>query len=638
MESLDLFQTRYEENYLRRELGVVVNDPIVALTELVANAHDAGASKVNIIVPEEFGQTLEVLDDGIGMTSEHLQTRWMMMRYNRLQHQGPHVAFPEERKNLKRKAFGRNGIGRHGLLCFGDEYTVETWREGSCTKLTIRIGSQENPLEAVSMDSEPREGHGTRLTVPVTQNLWTGERILEAMATRFISMPDFAIYINGKEVKLDDHPGLLSEETVDIAGAKLKITIVDTKLSKKNAKFQGVGIWVGGRRVGDMDWRLGSVSFADARRKFSLRFAVIVQTDDLREEILEDWSGFKPRSDLVNQVAEGLAQYIARKRKELFSSEIEEVKEAALNSYRSELDELPQLARNEVSEFIDTMLEDNPDLDMRVLQLAVKAAINLEKSHLGQSLLSKLISISHDDVDALDQLLEEWTAKDALKALSEIDARLKVIETLRRLSGDKDADELHTIHPLLLKARWIFGPEFESSEYSSNVGLVKTIEQVFGKRVDPEAFNNAKKRPDIVVLKDASVGAQALEDIDEEGLPTVTKVLLIEVKRGGFPIGREEMNQADGYVQDIAYSDFLRSIPYVNAFVVGESVKPKTATDKEIKDSDDQSKRIGRIRAITFSTLIDAADRRLFRLREKLEKYSSMTTSELKQATLPITQ
>ncbi|MBU2708644.1 hypothetical protein KCM76_21810 [Zooshikella marina] len=141
-----------------------------------------------------------------------------------------------------------------------------------------------------------------------------------------------------------------------------------------------------------------------------------------------------------------------------------------------------------------------------------------------------------------------------------------------------------------------------------------------------------------MVLKDASVGAQALEDIDEEGLPTVTKVLLIEVKRGGFPIGREEMNQAYGYVQDIAYSDFLRSIPYVNAFVVGESVKPKTATDKEIKDSDDQNKRIGRIRAITFSTLIDAADRRLFRLREKLQKYSSMTTSELKQAVLPITQ
>ena len=65
MESLDLFHTRYEENYLRRELGVVVNDPIVALTELVANAHDAGASKVNIVVPEEFGQTLKVLDDGI---------------------------------------------------------------------------------------------------------------------------------------------------------------------------------------------------------------------------------------------------------------------------------------------------------------------------------------------------------------------------------------------------------------------------------------------------------------------------------------------------------------------------------------------------------------------------------------------
>ena len=492
MEHQDLFETKYEENYLRRELGDIVNHPDIAITELIANAHDAGASKVEIIIPEEFNQTLSVADDGIGMTSVHLQNRWMMMRYNRLHHQGPYVTFPEERKGIRRKAFGRNGIGRHGLLCFGDTYQVETWCDGICTTLEIGIGDNEKPIKALSLNSEEKSGHGTRLKVPVIQNLWSSVRVAEMLATRFISMPDFSIYVNGREVKLDDHPGVVSNEPLRIDDIKLGITIVDTKLARKSSKFQGVGIWVGGRRVGDMEWRLGGISFADARRTFSRRYAIIVQTDALRDEIEEDWSRFKSGSEQVKRVAESLNSYIQEKRAELLSDDLNEIKEAALSYNKSDLSELPQLAKEEVSEFVDTMLEENPDLDLKTLQLAVKAAINLEKSHHGQSLLSKLISISHDDVDALDQLLDEWSAKDALKALSEIDARLKVIETLKRLSGDKDADELHTIHPLLLKARWIFGPEFESSEYSSNVGLVKTIEQVFGKRIDATAFQIPK--------------------------------------------------------------------------------------------------------------------------------------------------
>jgi len=42
----------FEEDSLRRTLGAVANIPDVALTELVANAWDAGASTVQINIPE----------------------------------------------------------------------------------------------------------------------------------------------------------------------------------------------------------------------------------------------------------------------------------------------------------------------------------------------------------------------------------------------------------------------------------------------------------------------------------------------------------------------------------------------------------------------------------------------------------
>jgi len=630
----DLFETIYEENFLRRDLGAIVHRPDIALTELVANAYDAGASKVKVIVPDELGGTLVVEDNGVGMTEKHFRQRWMMLRYNRLAHQGPNVSFPPERQGLKRKAFGRNGIGRHGLLCFGDEYQVETWRDGKSLLFNVSVSSGEQPLTVISKEEVDKPGHGTRLSVPVAQHFQSGDVVSEILSARFISTPDFSISVNGNTVPLHEHPGVIDQAELVVGTTKLKVTLVDSKQGRSDNFFQGVAVWVGGRRVGEPGWALGGVSLADGRKAFGKRFIVVVETDGLRDDVVEDWSGFKPGSPMVKSVAEKLSTYINQWRRELLQDEVREAKEDVLYNNKQDLKTLSRVEIIEVSQFVDGLLDENPDLDPKILQLAVKAAINLEKSRSGQSLLNKLSSISIDDIDSLDELLAEWTARDALIALSEIDIRLKVIEALHRFSGDKDADELHTIHPLILKARWLFGPEFESNEYSSNVGLVKTIEQVFGKQVDADAFINAKKRPDIVVLKQSTIGAKALEAVDENGHDRTKSVLLIEVKRGGFSIGREEMNQADGYVQDIAYSEYLGSRPFVNAFVVGEKIEPKTAANKEIKDSDNEAQLLGKVTAITFSILISTAEKRLFKLREKLGRYAKIEDDELLSSVL----
>ena len=83
-----LFPSLYEENYILRSLGSIVTQPDIALTELIANAWDAGASTVNIAIPENTGQTLYIEDDGTGMSEEEFQNRWMKLRYDRLRAQG----------------------------------------------------------------------------------------------------------------------------------------------------------------------------------------------------------------------------------------------------------------------------------------------------------------------------------------------------------------------------------------------------------------------------------------------------------------------------------------------------------------------------------------------------------------------
>src|SRR5262245_30494378 len=120
----------FEEDFLIRTLGDHVRVPDVALTELVANAWDAGASRVGIIVPQNRGELLTIDDDGCGLTKEQFFDRWMKLAYNRAKRQGLTAEFPPERQQWRRRAYGRNGQGRHGLFCFGDAYEVETRRDG----------------------------------------------------------------------------------------------------------------------------------------------------------------------------------------------------------------------------------------------------------------------------------------------------------------------------------------------------------------------------------------------------------------------------------------------------------------------------------------------------------------------------
>jgi hypothetical protein len=65
-----------------------------------------------------------VTDNGHGMTPAQFKKRWMTLRYDRLKHQGVNVEFPSGSDTRGRAVpMVATVIGRHGLLCFADEYT-----------------------------------------------------------------------------------------------------------------------------------------------------------------------------------------------------------------------------------------------------------------------------------------------------------------------------------------------------------------------------------------------------------------------------------------------------------------------------------------------------------------------------------
>lgn len=214
-----------------------------------------------------------------------------------------------------------------------------------------------------------------------------------------------------------------------------------------------------------------------------------------------------------------------------------------------------------------------------------------------------------------------------LAVLDEIDRRITVIEAIKKLSADANVDELRTLHPLITEARWLFGPEFDTHEYASNVSLKNAVTKVFGAKAQSCDFINARKRPDLVILEDGSLSAVAVENFDHHsGLIKMQNVLIIELKKGDFTIGRKEMDQANGYVEDLLNSGHLDGFPFVRAFVVGHQVSEKITATRSIGESPI----LGKVQAVHFGQVVRTAEARLFKLRDKLhERYEDVPGMEL---------
>lgn len=620
----------FEENYLVRTLGRIAQDPEVALTELVANAWDAGASLVDLTIPPTNELALTVEDDGHGMNAAQFKGRWMKLGYNRLKHQSALVEFPPERQGWRRKAYGRNGVGRHGLLCFADHYSVETWREDKGASFDIGTQSEENPFKIEKEGSFLRKGHGTKLSVIVRRHLPDADAIRAILAGRFVHDPQFVVRVNGESVALADQSGLIEKQDLEIPGCPpAEAYVVDTTRTAKYTLYQGIAFWVNGRLVGVPSWVVGTEAVIDGRARFAKRFSIVIKADDgWLPEVEHDWVRFKSGKK-VDALFDAARDYAKKVFAQLSATLVEESSEEALVKNREDFKELSPLGRAEVASFTRDLVKATPTVSQDVLSAAVQALINIEKARGGAALLERLTKLDESDIEGLDRLLSQWTVRDALSVLDEIDHRLAVISAIEKLSGDESADELHTLHPLVTQARWLFGPEFDSSEYASNVSLKTAAEKVFGKKLSSDAFVNARQRPDIVMLKDSTCSIVGTEGFDQSDstLTRIQTVLIIELKKGRSAIGRDEMTQADGYVQDFLESGAIDGTPMFRAFVVGHELAAKTAAEKVIKEDDVVR---GRVQATTYHQLMRTANKRLFRLRERIPaRYDDISGADL---------
>ena len=570
-----LIHPSFGKGFLDDHAGRMISNPYIAIVELVANSWDAGARRVDITWPDKGGD-FEILDDGTGMAKAEFENIWPELNYNRVQRCGSQVTFPDSSGTIKRSAYGRNGKGRHSLFCFSDEYYVETWKNGMASLFNIKRSYGDVPYEIRFVKEYPKEDHGTKICCHLINNCIEEKEVQELLGSKFITDPDFSIYLNNDKINLFEMKDYEEEEyEIPEEDAKVRILRFHSKEPGRISRHHGVAWWVNNRLVGKHSWKGIEGAYLDGRTAEAKRYTFIVEADLLRDEVKPDWTGFKdtPRA---NKIIQSVNSHILESIQTLMQDIRRETKKGVLKEHRRDIKQLSSLSKQQLGNFVDQIQMKCPTMTRRDLSNSIEIFTKMELNRTGYGLLQQIARLSPTDLDSLSEILEKWSVTDAKKVLDELYWRLEVIEKMESLVDNPETKELQELQPLFKMGLWIFGPEYEAIDFTSNRSLLT----VMNKLLEGGVVDHPMNRPDFVVLPDSTIGAYSSDQYDGNGeVCGIRKILIVELKRGGSTIGVEERRQAEDYAREIKKSGRVDPDTKIICYVLGSRVGCETTTE-----------------------------------------------------------
>lgn len=617
-----LFQSKFDRRFLEDYVGKsILTNPRIAVIELVANAWDAYASKVQITWPNDDNREFSIEDNGCGLTEEEFNSRWMTLSYNRIAAQGKWAEIPSRLKRQqgdtgKRRVFGRYGKGRHSGFCFSSEsYYVETTKNGKKLLFKVMIPTTgENPIvsQKVSETRADASKSGTKVYVNNTRDIRISEdEIRTEIGMRFLSDPNFHVWVNKREITFSDVPSdnftelklkLSNDDVINI----LKIDIKD---SDRTTRQHGIAWQVHGRLVGNIDWHSLGESFLDKRKTAAKRFSFIVKADCLADYVESDWMSFNNRNPIVAEAFDIVSKSIKAIIFEASKDQRDEVFANIIKKNDVHIKNMGSQERVAWAQTVKKIQQDCPSLSDNDIQNVGNILAKMEASKSKFGLLNKLGACSSADIDNLNTILESWSVETAKIVLNELETRLKLIDELSCKVSTKETDEVQELQPLFKRGLWIFGPEFEAVGFTSNQGMTQVIREVFHNTV----ITGSRNRPDFVVTPDSSLGFYAHSSYDNEtgGENGISRLVIIELKKPSVPLGVSEKDQCWKYVKELRGKGLIFASTRVNCFLLGRTI--------ERHENESRNEGNVRIEPLTYDTILNRAKSRTHLLYEKIK-------------------
>lgn len=591
----------------------IISNPFTAIIELIANAYDAGATELNITWPLENtldntqeSSTAIFKDNGEGINCKDFPEIWKELSYNRITNQGTSITFNYNGEEITRDVYGKNGKGRHAPFAFSNKYIVKTIKNNELSIFKIETGMKGFSIEK-DKNEKTEENSGTEIIFDVDSEKNIGiEALRETIATRFLKDDSFKIILNNETIDLTDIDEEHKHEiTCNVDENKIKIIQLESTTKTKYTKFHGLSWKIGNRLIEDKTWN----NILDGRKKISKRFNFIIDAEILKNYTNDNMTGFI-KNEYVDNIKNIVTECIKKSIKKSLKHEYDETKKKIILDELPEIKKLSPLNQDELGQFISDVQENCPGINYNHLRSVTEIFIKLKKTSTGYNLLKQLSELSTRDYDELSEILNEWDVHSAKIVLDLIKQRLDLIKELKIKMDNPNTNELHELQPLFEKGLWIFGPEYESIEFTSNQRLSTVIREIFKKQnINVE---NPRLRPDFVVIpNDKSIGVHSSYHFDEDSeVDGIDKILIIELKKGGFEIKLDEIQQTQRYIQQLIDGKHITPKMKVKVYVLGSTVAVGKQTMEDNID----------ILPISYNIILKRAQKRLYNLDKKIRE------------------
>lgn len=173
----------------------LISDDFIAVFELVKNAYDAHASKVEITFENIYSDNAKIIikDNGKGMNYDDLINKWLFVAYSAKREGTEEDSYDYRDKiKVKRAYAGAKGIGRFSCDRLGGELYLETIKDEPNSKVETLLTQWDkfegdikeefvniSVLHETISKSSYSLKHGTVLEISNLKSLWNKQKLLE---------------------------------------------------------------------------------------------------------------------------------------------------------------------------------------------------------------------------------------------------------------------------------------------------------------------------------------------------------------------------------------------------------------------------------------------------------------------------
>ena len=579
------------------------------ISEIVANAWDADASRVEINFPDgTIGEDLAitVADDGCSMTYGEIQDKYLSVGRKRRDEE------QSETTPKGRKLMGRKGIGK--LSVFGVAKTVEikTVKGGILNVFQMNVDDLLKSAKEYG-EYEPvvtRRGEKTELNSGTTVTMKCLKRktqikadsIRKSIAKHFSVIGEkFKVSVNGKDVTSADKLNKSDMEySWDFDGSVIAerpdLTVtgwIGAARDPLDESKRGITVLASGKLIQDntfFDVKIGEkfsysyiageivAEFFDGKEDLisTNRLSLIWETDE--GEALRAWG---------NKELRRISEELSKKRREKREEEIRE--DEGLRDWLDSLKKPEKRVADKVVKAITS--SDRLSVDRR------RELMGYVVESFDQSVFRDMIDNldRYPDPAALIEMFEEWDVIEAREITRIVKGRLETIERLGR-HIDANAKEVPTIHQYFKKWPWILEPTW--THWQDEVRYSKLLKENF----PDEDLGEPDRRIDFLAV---GVG---------------DTIHVVELKRPKYKIKLKDLDQLIDYVEFIRErlgNDPTRSRNSVAGYIIAGGAHDDRVMRHRLK-----SAMSDRIYIRTYEDLIATARELHQEFQEKLNEFN----------------